>query len=452
MSKSFFRKFFISSVLSVSFFGIFTIPAAAAGCPESFTGLSKPELEAALLTCEKEIVAQESILTNKQREGVSLERDIAILNAQIEKAKLSIKARNLSIAGLVDDIGVKNRTIVKYSTKINRERESLAGLMRRTYELDTYSIVEVALSDKNFSEFFVDLDNFQYVEDSIGVSLEEVGVAKRATEEEKKILEDKKEEEVDLRRIQELERKLLVANEAEKRRILKETKGQELAYQKVLKEKQKSAAAIRAELFSLSGSKAIPFGLALEYATGASKKTGVRAAVILGILTIESNLGENQGTGTWRADMAQRDWADFQSITSKLGLNPDSVPISARPCGKAERDRIGPGVACGYGWGGAMGPSQFIPSTWLMYEERIAALSGSNPPNPWLPRDAIFATALLLKDNGADKGTRAADRLAALRYLAGWKNAQKKSVAFYGTQVMGYADDYQKQIDILNDK
>ena len=53
-------------------------------------------------------------------------------------------------------------------------------------------------------------------------------------------------------------------------------------------------------------------------------------------------------------------------------------------------------------------------------------------------------------DNGADKGTLVAERLAALRYLAGWTNATKKAYAFYGDDVMELAAKYQKQIDILN--
>ena len=96
-----------------------------------------------------------------------------------------------------------------------------------------------------------------------------------------------------------------------------------------------------------------------------------------------------------------------------------------------------------------MGPAQFIPSTWVLYKDRVAKIVGKSPPNPWDPRTAIFACALLMADNGADKGTREAERLAALRYLAGWKNATKPAYAFYGDDVMEFADKFQKQIDVL---
>jgi len=71
-----------------------------------------------------------------------------------------------------------------------------------------------------------------------------------------------------------------------------------------------------------------------------------------------------------------------------------------------------------------MGPAQFIPSTWMLYKDRIARATGKNPPNPWLPQTAFTASAIFLADLGADRGTSAAEREAALRYFAGgnWKN------------------------------
>jgi len=96
-----------------------------------------------------------------------------------------------------------------------------------------------------------------------------------------------------------------------------------------------------------------------------------------------------------------------------------------------------------------MGPAQFIPSTWKQYADRIAQVTGQTPANPWDPRTATFAAAILMDDNGASAQTPAAERLAALRYLAGWKNASKSAYAFYGNEVMSLAAKFQQQIDIL---
>jgi hypothetical protein len=60
-----------------------------------------------------------------------------------------------------------------------------------------------------------------------------------------------------------------------------------------------------------------------------------------------------------------------------------------------------------------------------------------------------MASADLLNDNGASAGGYNAERLAALRYFAGWANATKPAYAFYGDDVMGFAIEYQELIDIL---
>ncbi len=395
----------------------------------------RAELQNQLDALQKEIDAQQEILKNKQRQSVSLERDIAILNAKIDSAKLSIKARALVIENLNQDINGKEKTIAGLSAKIDRELASLADLLRKTRELDNFSIAEFAMSGNNLSAFFEDLDSFQAIKTSLAKSFDELRSVKADTEEEKNSLEDKVKEETDLKKIQELEKKRIEQQETEKKEILKISRGVETVYQKIIKDKEKSAAQIRAELFALRGSAAIPFEKAYEYAMRAGEKTGVRAALILGIIAEESNLGENVGTGNWKVDMkAPRDTVPFLALTARLGLNPDAMPVSKKPW---------------YGYGGAMGPAQFIPSTWVLYEDRIAAETGHNPPNPWDPEDAFMATALLMADNGADKKTYAAERLAALRYLAGWANANKSAYAFYGNDVMDLAAKYQQQIDIL---
>jgi len=426
---------------SIALFFVFvslaaTPPVLFAQTDENGVSNRRAALERELAELEREIETQRAILEDKQRERVSLERDVAILDAKIEKAKLSIRARNIEIERLGSEIRGKESAINSLNNKILREKESLAQLIRKTNEIDSYSLPELIFANRSISDFFADLDYFDSIKAEMYRSFRELEGAKQENQEAKGLLESKVSEEMALRRIQELEKKRIEEQESEKKNILKITKGVEANYQKVISEKQKGAAEIRAELFTLRGSAAIPFERAYQYALRVFAKTGVRPAFILGIIAEESNLGENVGTGNWRVDMkAPRDTVPFLDITRRLGLNPDLMPVSKKPW---------------YGYGGAMGPAQFIPSTWILYEERIAAAAGHNPPNPWDPEDAFMAAGLLLDDNGAGKGGYAAERLAALRYLAGWANAGKKAYAFYGDDVMELAEKYQQQINILN--
>ena len=100
------------------------------------------------------------------------------------------------------------------------------------------------------------------------------------------------------------------------------------------------------------------------------------------------------------------------------------------------------------GYGGAMGPTQFIPSTWEMYEGRIKSALGVSAADPWDAEHAITATALYLADVGATGGSYLAEHTAAARYYAGgnWATSGQS----YGNQVMQKATQFQKDIDFLS--
>ncbi len=428
------------------FFVVFFVAGVAAVChqaaAQTITDISaavtsrRAALQAQLDQLQAAIDAQKKILAEKQGETESLKRDIAILDANIKAATLNIKALNIVIGNLNDSIAEKQAAVTALSGKMDEELQSVAQLLRNTRELDTYSLAEVVLSDKDISTFFQDLDSFQSIKAALASSFKDLQVTKSATEDQENALAQQVADQTNLKNIQVLEQQRIAAEEKQKNDILKVTKGVESAYLTLIKGNEQTAAQIRTELFSLSGSAAIPFEKAYQYAVEASQKTGVRAAVILGIIAEESDLGENIGTGSWQVDMkAPRDTVPFLTICQSLGLDPDKMPVSKKPW---------------YGYGGAMGPAQFIPSTWVLYEDRISAATNHNPPNPWDPEDAFMAAALLMQDNGADKGTASAERLAALRYLAGWNNAKNRAYAFYGDDVMSLAAKYQQQINILN--
>ena len=185
--------------------------------------------------------------------------------------------------------------------------------------------------------------------------------------------------------------------------ILDQTKGQEANYQAMVNNSQAQANAIRSQIYQLFDiGQQITFGQAAEIDQWASGVSGVRAAFLLAILTQESNLGKNVGTCNRAGDPPSksykvvmnptRDIPPFLQVTQALNLNPDTTPISC-PMHDSNGNQIG--------WGGAMGQAQFIPSTWVGYQNQVAAITGA-PANPWDIRDAFLAAALKLKAGGAD--------------------------------------------------
>ena len=172
---------------------------------------------------------------------------------------------------------------------------------------------------------------------------------------------------------------------------------------------------------------------AYQHALFAAQRTGIRPAFLLAVLKKESSWGTNLGTGNWQKDMSPSQHQAFLDVCAKLGVDPNKMPVSRKPY---------------YGWGGAMGPAQFLPATWLFYEAEVARLTGHNPPDPWDIDDAFTAAALKLAKAGANQHSKEAEWKAAMIYFAG-SNWSKSIYRFYGDQVMELADVIQEQLDLI---
>jgi len=422
----------------------------------------RARLEQELQAVERQILTQERLVEDKQAERQSLERDINIIEGKISKAQLGIKAREIAITQLSDQIGEKEIVLQILSERLNRQEQSLADLVRKAASMEDFSLIEILLSKKSFSEFFSEYEQYAAVKKALNESLGALHEIKSDTHEQKSLLADKQETEAEMKHIQELEKRGIEAQEKEKEKILTTTKGQEAEYQRLLRSQQQTAAQLRNALFNLlGGGGGISLPQAVELAKYASGKTGVDAALILAILEQETNLGSNLGSCAYndiRGDRPvmhpDRDQPVFLAIASILGFEARSRSVSCPIVSNGAR----------IGWGGAMGPSQFIPSTWSVYggivntgsgyvysesADAIRRINGTGAPaNPFNNQDAFIATALLLRDNGAN-GTFTGDRLAALRYYAGWGGANNPANAFYGDQVMNRKAKFEGQIQIL---
>lgn len=420
------------------------------------TAERRAELQRQLDALEKEIQQTQSTLNGLRSEGQSIQRDISILDADIRKSELQIQAIQVQIRALSENITLHSDTISELSAQLDGERAAVAEIIRKTREIDDYSLVEVVLSAEDVSSFFSDLDDYVAVKQALGESSAQLTRTRSATETEKDALIGERTAQEELRAAERAAQAKVEDQKAQKRVLLAQNQSQTATYQSIYDTQQKSIAQIRAELFALAGgSGQISLPVAIELAKNAGAATGVRPALILGILKQETNLGQNVGqclltndpkkgdgkgknTGTFFDGVMkpERDVDPFMAITARLGIDPYSQPVSCPPS---------------YGYGGAMGPSQFIPSTWVLYEARIARALGisQNSVNPWNNLHAFTATAMLLADNGATAGTRDAERTAALRYFAGWGNAGNPAYAFYGDGVMGFADQFQADIQTL---
>lgn len=409
------------------------------------------ELRAELKKIEAEQVALQKSLDSQKGQTATIQRDVNVLTAQIKQAELNIKKKKLEIEGLSKEIRLKDETVNELNAKVARSQSALAELVKKTNDQDNYSLPEILLGSENLSEFFVDLDSYNALQKQLESLFQEIRVIKGETEAEKLTLEQKQKAELDKKKAIEVSKATVATKKSEQDTLLNASKQTEAGYQQVLKEKQAKAATIRAALFQLRDSGGIQFGDAVKYAEEASKNTGVRAAFILAILKQESNIGQNVGSCIITDLESGQTQSTNSGNTFSNGIHPvRDLPALKTILEKLGKDPLTTKVSCpqSVGYGGAMGPSQFIPSTWQLYIPRLQQILGVYP-NPWNPEHAVNASGLFLKDLGAAAGGYSAEFEAAGRYYAGgnWQLYGKG----YATSVLSYATDIQKQIDFLND-
>jgi len=415
----------------------------------------RAQLEKEYAELQDEIAEWEKVLSETRAKKNTLQGDVTSLNAEIKQAEAQIRQKNLAINKITGDIKSKTATISELSSRIETGHDSLGALLRSQNQVDDLTLVEIALAADSAFALFEDVDNMASIQIGLHEEFTNIRTARTQTEAERQELSSKQDQELDARFVVETKKAQVAESEAEKKRLLDLAKTEEQAYSQVLAQRQAEAAQIRARLFPLRDTEGIQFGDAVAYAQSASAKTGVRAAMILAILSQESALGTNVGnclvtdlttgdgkgknTGTPFSGVmkAPRDTVPFERITKALGKDWSTTPISCPQPG---------------GYGGAMGPTQFIPSTWVMFEERIKAALGVPASNPWNAEHAIMATALYLADVGAGAQTYTAERNAACRYYSGGAcPGTGGATDGYGTSVVNKATKFQQDIDFLKD-
>lgn len=406
----------------------------------------KSQLQQQLQEIENQIAQYQQQISQIQGEKKTLQNKINQLKKQQAAITLQIKATSLQITVLGSQISETQKRIDDNTAKISKLKKQISEMIKLVAQQDDISLLDVMLSQDNLADVFSELENYSEISDRLKTLLDDTAIANQDLQQDKQEFADQQDDANNLLAIQSLQQQQLASSMNEQSIVLAETKGKEATYQAVLNDTQKKAAEIRSRLYPLLDvSHQISFGEAVSIAQYAQGLTGVRAAFLLAILTQESNLGKNVGTCNRPGDPAEksykaimkpdRDIPPFLQITSELGLDPETTPVSC-PMRNKDGSRLG--------WGGAMGPAQFIPSTWMGYKDQVGAITGK-AANPWDIRDAFVGAAIKLKAAGADSPS--GEWAAAMRYFSGGTNTKYR---FYGDNVVAMANRYQNDIDALN--
>jgi peptidoglycan hydrolase CwlO-like protein len=434
-------------------FGSATAPTSGGVMAAQTNDEERRALQAQLEEYERQISEYESKITQYRKQGNTLETEIKSLEAQISKLNLQIRAINLTLSKLDSEIVSTQAQIKQTESDINSNKKTLAEILQTLYENDKKGLVEILLANPRLSDFFTDLNGLITVQENLRIVIGEIAEAYQRLVDQKEILALERADATALKAYQDSQKNSIKQTQGEKDNLLKVTKGKESEYQKLLTETQKSAAEIRKRIFQLLGGGELEFGQAYELALMAEKATGIRASLILAVLDRESALGKNVGRCDYKTAMhPTRDIPVFLEIIKELNLEKDLA---------AGIIKVSCPISSDGAYGGAMGPAQFIPSTWALYKNRVSKITGNYPASPWRNADAFIATALYLKDayNSsacANYGNQYShilpkqvlqERCAAAKYYAGSRWFTYRFV--YGDKVISLAEQFEKDIAIL---
>lgn len=412
--------------------------------------LSKSDCRSLLEKCEdyfnQKSAEIEKDLSKTRAQKITLQNKVYSLKKEIEQLNIQINQGNLVVHDLKIQINDTQNSIEQTSKRIEEVKGQIEEILRDIYEKDQKTNLEILLSENKISDFFNDILELEVLSERNKELLKDIKQLKSYLSQQKESLSEEKERLERQLVVQTLQKQQSEQDKKEKEELLRKTQGSEKKYQAYLRETQEKAAKIRERIFELIGvSKAPTFGEAVEIAKYVEKITGIRPAFLLAILTQESNIGRNVGqcyltnpqtgagkrvsSGAYVKNVMNptRDVPYFLSITKKLGRDPYNTLVSC---------------PLKYGWGGAMGPAQFIPSTWAKVSLEAKPILGRDP-DPWDIKDSFLVAGLYLRDLGGTKN----EWRAAMRYFSG--SSWSKYEEFYGNSVMRLAKKYQQDIETI---
>ena len=440
-------SFGLRRVLFIIAAGMILIPVFGIGAqtPEE----EKRALEDELKKLEAQITQYEQDVTKTKKEKQTLQSRIQALKGEIQKLDLQISQGNLMIRDLGVQIKDTEKSVSTTEQQIGRYRERLAVIMRRLQGENQKSLIEILLGENELSDFFsnfVALERLNVQNQKLLASIKDL---RCYLEEQKVSLADEKEDLEKVVSVQLLQKQRNVAAQKEQQTVLKQTEGKEQTYQQLLATSRQKAAEIRARIFELIGVPNAPtFGEAAELAKYVETVTNIRAAFLLAVLTQESNIGKNVGQCYLKNPDTGAGTIAYNGKTVSKVMHPSrDAPHFLRITKELGRDPFGTAVSCPIptvgGYGGAMGPGQFIPSTWVLIESKLKAVTGGNV-DPWSIKDSFMATGIFLRDLGGVTN----EWSAAMKYFSG--SSWSKYEEFYGNSVMALANRYQQDIEIIS--
>ena len=233
----------------------------------------RTELQTELDKISVEIDSQNKILSDIQREKSFIERDIDVIEVNIRKEVLGIRARDIEIYNLNSEIVGTEDRLNSILSDVEAKQKVLSLVIQGVNEIEKKTLTHILLSENTVSDFFTRINDYESLQDSINKSFKELSRVKDRLIREQSRLIGQKDEQQFLKVIQVERKGEIEIDQRLKESLLKEQIGEETKKEEEIKNQEAVATNIRNALFRLRDAGPIPFGEALEYAERASRET-----------------------------------------------------------------------------------------------------------------------------------------------------------------------------------
>lgn len=350
---------------------------------------------------QKELDKVNKQYEQKQEELKDKQADLSVTQKQISNTS------NI-IAKTEKEISQKETELKALEDRIKLNKNILSVYTQEMYYSDQESEWALTFDSNNFNDYLENFDQIINIKEKVITAIEKIKNDKDDIANVKEELADKKEE----------HQELLVVKQIEKKEIAVDIIETEVTIEKL----QKKMAKLRSTLSSFLGKAydAKDIADAIKFASG---KTGVRKEFLFAMLDKETDLGRFTGGCTYdKSKMGDKNAVIFKRIAKDLGYDYKKLKVSC---------------ALSYGIGGAMGVAQFMPTTWVGYEDAISSYTGHKPPDPWNLTDGVMGMAEKLKRGGAN--SKKGEHNAAKIYYCGGPSSKH-----WNTNCENYADTVDK--------
>jgi hypothetical protein len=386
--------------LSFSFCGVFGKELECKDYGE--IKLSQKEYDAVMEICDSEIEESSGKLKQIRGEAYGIKNKISQLDREIRISESYINKKIAAANRLKTNTKLTQEDIENLNVEQKKINDSLKLLIFQRNQIESNTVIEALLSKKTLSEFFDGVNTAAFLEKRISTQIKkrakEISDLERLTSE----LEERELLERELAQDKRLETNRVKKNKQYRKELLDILKKEEGGIVLKIAGNEDAKRAILARQFAVASGEKVTFGEAYKIINAYKDRLKMDPAFVLAILFQESGwggkIGGNIGQCTYNQKnshgskksgltvMKDSQKKAYLQIMSDLGLDANSQKISCP-------------IPSDGSYGGAMGPAQFIPNTWVGTRKTAATIIGKGyeKMSPFDNRDSFVSSGVLLK-------------------------------------------------------